>query len=87
MARKKNMKAKDKVIMDILTNAFGDKIPEGAFRAVTDAYKAGINKVVEELRLRGDMSMNFPFGNIRKEAWQDYLKELDSEYGHSFENG
>lgn len=39
----------------------------------------GRREVVEELRLRGDMSMNFPFGNIRKEAWQVYLKELGIE--------
>ena len=40
------------------------------------SFKAGAKVVAEELRLRGDMSMNFPFANIRKEAWQDYLKEL-----------
>lgn len=39
----------------------------------------GRREVVEELRLRGDMSMNFPFGNIRKEAWQAQLKEWGIE--------
>lgn len=35
------MKAKNRVIMAILKDAFGDTIPVGAFMAVTEAYKAG----------------------------------------------
>ena len=45
-----------------------------AFRSAQaeHSFKVGQKEVVEELRLRGDMSMNFPFANIRKEAWQAF---------------
>jgi len=59
------MEDRDKIIMSILTNAFGNRIPEGAFRAVTDAYKAGI-KAVEEWLNKND------WGRTKGSNWQAF---------------
>lgn len=74
------MEAKDRIIKYNRTEcpSFWQGVIDAALKDQDRiSFKAGMEEVVEELRLRGDMSMNFPFSNIRKEAWQAFLKELD----------
>lgn len=43
-----------------------------------EGYRFGMLELIKEIELRGDMTMSFPFSNIRKEYWDKIKKDIET---------